>query len=190
LSTPDEVFQFETPETLIEVSTPLKCKKRSRAAGKREATKPDQVQAPVVELSNESGDDLCPAPDPSSDMGAGFEDFLDPGELFITTPEDRRRGSFPKGSTPSPQTAAVDEFEFVKEESCGGPYERNKTMSGFQLAKEQAVEEALLRGVEAPWKQVEVDLNIRGCAQLAHPVMDKTGALVTPAIQIYQLLVT
>jgi hypothetical protein len=188
-TTSDEVVELESPEKQLRFSMPLKSKKRPRGTGKPEAMKPEQLGAPVAEPGNESSGDSRPLPESSPFQDdVVLEDFPEPLE-FITAIESGRRRQNPNGYTPYPKTGAVDdvEYEFVKEESSGGPYERTDSMSGFRLAKERAIQEAFLRGVSIDANH-EVDLNVRGCAQLAHPVMDNTGVLVTPSLHIYQLL--
>jgi hypothetical protein len=181
---PDEVVELELPEKQPQVSMLFKSKKRPRVTRKPEAMTPEQVKVPIAERSPESAhEDVCPLPEPSP-----FEDDLPPMPVFVETFEDGRRRSFQNGYTSPPETEAANDvlYEFVKEESCGGPYEGTKSMSGFRLAKERAMEEARLRGVCID-KNHEVALNIRGSAQLAGPVMDKDGVLVTPALHIYKL---
>ena len=90
------------------------------------------------------------------------------------------------------EDANAVEYEFMKEETLGGPYEaaplrRKKTVSsGFRIAKDRAMQEARLRGLRVDAK-CEIQLDIHGFAELSHPVIDKHGDLITPALQIYQL---
>jgi hypothetical protein len=197
-TTPDGVsLQDDGPESPVKTTAltgPFKGSKRSRQTWKHAAIKPTRDKAPTGELgkapSDELGEDVRPAPDPSS-----FQDdlFLDefcnePVEFVTATMEYGRNRSLANGYTPPPTTATDDDdlFEFVKEESCGGPFETTKSMSGFRRAKHLAMEEARLRGMKID-ESHEVQLNVRGRAQLARPVVDKTGTSVTPTLHIYQI---
>ena len=112
----------------------------------------------------------------SSIMGSTYPSFFLSQEAEVSGPED----------------ANAVEYEFMKEETLGGPYEaallrRKKTVSsGFRIAKDRAMQEARLRGLRVDAK-CEIQLDIHGYAELSHPVIDKYGDLITPALQIYQL---